>query len=115
MEDKTKPDIFIIGLGVLIPDHISIQAQRAISQCSQLYSIVQEPSRVWAPQGRSGDINIINALDLYVEGRLRMENYELVARTIVNAFTPGQSVGYVTYGNPMSYDRVAQELLKHAN
>ena len=46
--------------------------------------------------------------------RLRMENYELATQTVVNSLRPGHPVGYVTYGNPMNYDKVAENLVKHA-
>jgi hypothetical protein len=106
--------LYIIGLGVVIPGHISIQATRAMSECSELFSIVQEPSGLWMPVARQHLTKVTNLLESYAEGRLRIENYERAVQNVINALAPGRSVGYVTYGNPMSYDRVAQELLQHA-
>jgi uncharacterized protein YabN with tetrapyrrole methylase and pyrophosphatase domain len=109
----SQPDLFIIGLGVAIPGHITVEATQAMSRCARLYSIVQEPPRLWLPPENSG-IEVINALEMYVEGSIRIQNYERVARTIVAALGGTRPLGYVTYGNPMAYDRVAQNLLEYA-
>jgi len=101
-------------MGVIIPDHVTPQAQHAISRCSQIYAIVQEPSALWIPKGKLGQIKVINALDYYTDGGIRADNYERVAREIIGAASAGNAVGYVTYGNPMSYDRVAQNLVLYA-
>jgi uncharacterized protein YabN with tetrapyrrole methylase and pyrophosphatase domain len=113
MEIASQPDLFIIGLGVAIPSHITVQATRAMSRCARLYSIVQDPRRLWLPPENSG-IKVINALEMYVEGSIRIQNYERVARTIVAALDHARPLGYVTYGNPMAYDRVAQNLVHYA-
>jgi uncharacterized protein YabN with tetrapyrrole methylase and pyrophosphatase domain len=51
---------------------------------------------------------------LYSEGSLRTENYDRAAEAILKAASNGRTIGYVTYGNPMAYDRVAQNLVSHA-
>ena|ERR1700676_2487145 len=114
MKPTSLPDLYVIGLGVMIPDHVTIQATRAMSQCAKLFSIVQESPRLWLPPDKLGQIEVINALQWYEEDRLRSENYERAARTIINALGGGMCAGYVTYGNPMAYDRVAQNLLQYA-
>lgn len=114
MRTESQPELFLIGLGMMIPDHITIQAMQAMSSCAQLYTIVQEPAQMWLPSGSSRQIDVINALEWYVDGRLRTQNYEYVAKTILRSAHIGHSIGYVTYGNPMTYDRVAQNLLNYA-
>lgn len=113
MTTQPHSELFIIGLGVVIPDHVTPQAQRAIGRCARVYSIVQEPARLWIHADKLAQIEIINALSFYVDGGIRVDNYERVAREIVQAAT-GRSVGYVTYGNPMAYDRVASNLVQYA-
>lgn len=112
MHTTSQPDLFLIGLGVMIPDHITRQATRAMSRCSQVYSIVQESPRLWLPPEKLGQIEVLNVLDWYVEDSPRKHNYDRVAATIFKALGNGKSVGYVTYGNPMAYDRVAQNLVR---
>jgi precorrin-3B methylase len=114
MQDRSTSTLYIIGLGVSLPDHITPEATRAMSQCSRLYSIVQAPQRLWLPPGTLGKVEVVDAFQMYAEDRPRIQNYEHVARTIFQALDTCGSVGYVTYGNPMSYDCVAQNLVQYA-
>ena len=109
----SQPDLYIIGLGVSIPGHVTVQATRAMSRCVRLYSIVQEPPRLWLPKEHL-NLEVINALKMYNEDSIRTQNYERAARTIIAALDSAHPLGYVTYGNPMSYDRVAQNLVEYA-
>ena len=114
MPPDSEPDLFVIGLGVMVPGHVTVQATRAMTRCSRLFSIVQEPTHLWLPEDRVGRIDVVNALRWYEEDNLRTQNYDRVARRIFESLSPGQTLGYVTYGNPMAYDRVAQHLADYA-
>jgi precorrin-6B methylase 1 len=111
---KSPYDLYIIGLGVSIPEHLTIQAIDAMSSCSKLFSIVQEPVSLWLPPEKVGKVEVINLLDSYVDGGLRVENYERAAETVLSASGTGGSIGYITYGNAMAYDSVAQRIVKRA-
>lgn len=76
------------------------------------YSIVQEPARLWVPAEKLGQIEIMNALNFYTDGGVRTDNYDRVAREIIKA-AADRPIGYVTYGNPMAYDRVAHNLVEY--
>ena len=108
-----QPDLFIIGLGVIIPEHVTRQASQALSKCRRIYSIVQEPPHLWLPADSFAQTEVVNALGFYREGELRANNYKRAALAITEAIGGGRPLGYVTYGNPTSYDRVAQELVEH--
>jgi uncharacterized protein YabN with tetrapyrrole methylase and pyrophosphatase domain len=105
-----QPELFLIGLGVTVPDHITFQATRAMLHCSQIYSLIQESSHLWIPPGHTQKVEIVDVRSWYIEGELRTRNYDRVAETIFKAVSRGKSIGYVTYGNPMAYDSVAQNL-----
>jgi uncharacterized protein YabN with tetrapyrrole methylase and pyrophosphatase domain len=107
-------DLYVIGLGVSFPEHLTKQAIDAMASCSKLYSIVQEPLLPWLPAEKMGKIEVINLLDSYVDGTLRIENYNRAADLVLEASGDGMNVGYVTYGNPMAYDTVAQLIVKKA-
>jgi precorrin-2 methylase len=109
-----QPSVFIIGLGVSIPDHTTVEAYRVMESCARLYSIVQEPSLLWLPKGAAEKVQVVNVLPMYTEGALRTDNYERVARTIIDSIREIKPVGYVTYGNPLSYDSVAQNVIRYA-
>jgi uncharacterized protein YabN with tetrapyrrole methylase and pyrophosphatase domain len=107
-------DLYVIGLGVSFPEHLTKQAIDAMASCSKLFSIVQEPLLPWLPAEKMGKVEVVNLLDSYVDGTLRIENYNRAAEMVVQASSDGRPVGYVTYGNPMAYDTVAQLIVKKA-
>jgi hypothetical protein len=111
----SQPLLFIIGLGVKVPEHVTAQATMAMLRCTQIYSIVQEAPNLWLPSGKAGEIAVVSALRMYREGDLRSDNYQRTARAIVDAAAVGRTVGYVTYGNPMAYDSVAQNIIRFAS
>ena len=111
MSKKQRPELLIIGLGIMLPGQITVQASQALARCVRIYSIVQEDPRIWLPYGCYGKIEVVNALSSYIEGRVRTQNYDSAATSIIDALKEGGVIGYVTYGNPMAYDRVAQNLL----
>jgi precorrin-2 methylase len=109
-----KPLLSVIGLGVKIPDHATTEAMRAMALCDRIFAVVQEPPAVWLPPSAAGKIPVTNILGLYVEGTLRTQNYDRAAETIFQSVRDGQTIGYVTYGNPLAYDSVAQNLVRRA-
>ncbi len=111
---SSEPRLFIIGLGVKIPDHITRQASATIERCDRIFTIVQEPPGRWMPPECRMKIPVTNTFNMYVEGAMRSENYQRVAETIFGALQTSKTVGYVTYGNPMAYDSVSQALAKAA-
>lgn len=110
-----QPSIFLIGLGVKIPDHITLEAQRAMSACNLIYSIVQEPAYVWLPADVSKTLSVVNVLGMYEEHAPRPDNYRKAAETIIGALRETTPIGYVTYGNPLAYDSVSQNLIRQAH
>jgi precorrin-2 methylase len=106
--------LYVVGMGVKIPGHTTIAATEALSRCERIYTIVQEPPEVWLPAGRAARGSVVNLMSLYVEGALRSDNYARVAKTILDGLNEASVVGYVTYGNPLSYDSVAQALARAA-
>src|SRR5947209_3072627 len=100
LSNKPQALLNIVGLGVKIPDHTTLQAMKAMAECSRIYSIVQEPPAVWLPAGTPEPVPVTNVLDMYIEGALRTENYDRVADLIFQSLQETPAVGYVTYGNP---------------
>ncbi len=107
-------DLYIIGLGVSLPEHLTKQAIDTMASCCKLFSIVQEPLLPWLPLEKRENVEVINLLDFYVDGSIRMENYNRAADMVLEAKGDGRPVGYVTYGNPMFYDSVAQLIARKA-
>jgi uncharacterized protein YabN with tetrapyrrole methylase and pyrophosphatase domain len=109
-----EPRLYVIGVGVTIPDHITVEAFRAMAACNRIYTLLQEPPHVWLPPNTINLIPVINVFEMYVEGALRTSNYDRVADSIFNALNENAKIGYVTYGNPLVYDSVAQNLIRNA-
>jgi uncharacterized protein YabN with tetrapyrrole methylase and pyrophosphatase domain len=108
-----NPKLYVIGLGVKIPGHTTIEAAEAMVRCSRIYCIVQEPPAVWLPS-KASSIPVVNLMSMYIEGALRTDNYQRVAQAIFDGMKEVPVVGYVTYGNPLAYDSVAQKLVGDA-
>jgi precorrin-2 methylase len=107
-------DLYVIGLGVSLPEHLTTQAIDTMSSCCKLFSIVQEPLAQWLRPDKKENVEVINLLDFYVDGSIRMENYNRAAEMVLTATGDGRPIGYVTYGNPMAYDSVAQLIVRRA-
>jgi precorrin-2 methylase len=106
--------LYIVGLGVKIPDHVTVAAFEALARCERIYTIVQHPPARWMPAGAHANCEVINLMSRYVEGAVRHENYERVVREILKGLNETRPIAYVTYGNPLSYDSVAQALVQRA-
>jgi hypothetical protein len=111
--ESSQIRLYVIGLGIRIPGHTTIEAAHAMSQCMRLYSIVQEPAAWWLPP-RHISVPIVSLLPMYVEGELRTSNYDRVANAVFTGLEEVSTVGYVTYGNPLAYDSVGQKLVRDA-
>lgn len=106
--------LYVIGLGIKIPDHVTVEATAAMAACNCIYTVIQEKPALWLPRDTTGQIPVINLLEAYTDGAIRTENYDRAANSVFQAIEPEKTVGYVTYGNPMSYDSVAQGLVRLA-
>src|SRR5580700_405128 len=98
------PRIYLIGLGIKIPDHVTPEATTAMAASHSIYTVIQEHPALWMPKSATNQVPVVNLLDAYTEGALRAENYDRAADIIFQAVEPDKTVGYVTYGNPLCYD-----------
>ena len=67
---ETAPRLNIVGLGIRIPDQITVEASRALATCTRIFTIVQEAPAVWLP-AENRQIPVINVMDMYEEGAIR--------------------------------------------
>ena len=108
-----SPRLYIVGLGVRVPDHTTMEAAAAFARCDHIYTIVQQPPSMWLPRDAQR-VSVTNLLEMYVEGALRNENYDRVSRRIFDALESHRTIAYVTYGNPVVYDSVTHRLIRLA-
>lgn len=108
-----SPRLYIIGLGVSVPDHTTLEAAAALAKCDHIFTVVQQPPAMWLPHDGQR-VPVTNLLEMYVEGALRNDNYEQVSRRVFNALESHRTIAYVTYGNPVVYDSVTHMLIRLA-
>jgi uncharacterized protein YabN with tetrapyrrole methylase and pyrophosphatase domain len=113
MRPEAAPRLNIVGLGIRIPDHITVEVSRTLATCTRIFTVVQEPPAAWLP-AEGAHVPVINLMEMYEEGAIRTQNYERVSNRIFQSLDDTAVVGYVTYGNPLVYDSVSQQLVRHA-
>ena len=107
------PRLYIVGLGVSVPDHTTLEAAAALARCDHIFTIIQQQPSVWLPRDAQR-VSVTNLMEMYVEGALRTDNYDSVSRRIFDALESHRTIAYVTYGNPVVYDSVTHRLIRLA-
>ncbi|MER7273756.1 SAM-dependent methyltransferase [Dactylosporangium sp. NPDC000244] len=102
-------DVYVCGSGVRLPDHLTIEVLRALDACSTIFSIWPDGYQVLLPEGLRARFRSL--MPLYRPGELRDDTYALQVDAIVSAARADPPVAYLTPGNPMVFDSVAQGLL----
>ena len=109
MSGSVSPQIvYAIGLGIRIPDHLTVEALDALQRCRRLFSIL--PGTILSPLPTDITAKIESLEPHYVPGVLRRDAYQRQVSVILDACTPESPVGYVTSGNPVFFDSVTDGL-----
>ena len=106
----TRKELYLVGAGVLFPDHLTLQAIEVLGACDRVYTNLQ-PSE-FASLPKDLRVKCESLWPMYRENRDRSSNYRDVAGAVVAAAERGRSVAWMTYGHPLVFDSVSQELLK---
>ncbi|HJQ08041.1 MAG TPA: SAM-dependent methyltransferase [Candidatus Saccharimonadales bacterium] len=103
-------DIYIIGIGQRFPQHLTLEALEALTDCRTIYTLLGDAEVASLPD----DIGVKcrSVRKLYQPNRRRSDNYTEVARTVLNAARSGRPVGWLTWGNPRVLDSVSHTLAK---
>lgn len=117
-------NIIVLGGGLRIPDQITIETLEMLSTCKAIFTVYHPKKLVestieWYIDitcKKNIDIQVFGADELYKPNTLRENNYELVAKTIIQGVAKfGSPVCYFTQGNPVNYDRVTSLLSEYAS
>jgi hypothetical protein len=66
--------------------------------CARIYTIIQEPPTLWVPEKLvDQELKVVNVLPMYMQGIPRTDNYDRVAKTIVESVKETNPIAYVTY------------------
>jgi len=115
-------DIIIVGAGLKMPEHLTIEALEALCCSKVIFTIFHEAPLVkstieWYAKSKHNsqlEIDVRSLDELYEPNRLRVHNYMLAADTIIKEVKNGRPICYLTQGNPVVFDRVTKEVIKRA-
>lgn len=103
-------DLYILGAGVKIPAHLTVEVLEAIQSSNVLYTVIRKPKEEWLPT--SVDIDVISYWDLFKAGDIRRNNYKRAVESILDAIEAKGPVAYLTPGNPVVFDSVSHALIE---
>jgi len=100
--------VYAIGLGIRIPDHLTLEALEALQACARLFSIIPHNTLRSLPTEIVAKVESLEPY--YVPGVLRRAAYERQVAVMLEAAAQEGPVGYVTVGNPVFFDSVTEGL-----
>lgn len=106
-------DICIVGAGVRMPQHFTLESMDVLRQCKIIYALLPLEVQDWL-RNYLIDPTVINLFDIYESNALRRNNYDRAVETILSAAIEQHPIAYVTPGNPVVLDSVTQGILAGA-
>jgi uncharacterized protein YabN with tetrapyrrole methylase and pyrophosphatase domain len=109
---ESLPDIWVIGLGVRVPGHLTTEAIEALRTCRRVYTAL--PAGYLASALPEPAPPVDSLYDRFVPGQLRTDAYRSIVDTVVQAAAREPPVGYLTTGNPIIFDQITTGILAAA-
>src|SRR3954463_3273828 len=106
---RRHTDVFIVGAGVQVPDHLTVAAVDALEKCQEIYSILPRSTHKLMPSRWASKIRSLQ--DLYEQGERRVDVYGEEVDLIWQAAVSSPPVAYLTVGNPVVFDSVTAGLI----
>jgi hypothetical protein len=105
-------DLYLLGAGVVFPDHLTVQTIEILSACARVCTNLPD-SRL---NGLPADLRekCISLWPLYQDGRRRRENYRDVTNAVLGEVEMARPLAWLTPGHPMVFDSVSKSLLEAA-
>jgi uncharacterized protein len=101
-------DLYIVGAGVAIPDHLTGQSLAALRACGRIFVNLEESALAQLPTDIAARCESVR--HLYQDQALRVENYRAVTQAVIDAMGNGP-VGWLTPGHPRVFDSVSEGLV----
>jgi len=101
--------LYLVGAGVLFPNHITLQTLEILNSCKRVYTNIQESNLAGLPSEIRS--KCVTLWPMYQDGRLRRENYSDVSKYILSAAELESPIAWLTPGHPVVFDSVTQLLL----
>jgi len=109
MNNKSISDLYILGSGVLFPEHLTLETLDILQACLKICTNLPQSKIELLPESIKS--KVINFSSLYKQGRVRLENYRDVIDAVLNAVTSDGPTVWLTPGHPSVFDRVTSTLL----
>ena len=103
-------DLYLLGAGILFPDHLTIQTIEILAACNRVYTNLGEERLQALPKELR--MKCVSLRSLYQDKRKRSENYRDVIGAVLEAARQHRPCAWMTPGHPFVFDSVSQELLK---
>jgi uncharacterized protein len=105
-------DLYIVGAGIAVPDHLTIQTVEVLRACTRIYTNLTESKLNLLPDDLRA--KCISLWPLYQENRPRADNYRDVANAVVEKIANERPVAWLTPGHPLVFDSVSTTLIQAA-
>jgi precorrin-2 methylase len=121
-QDPIPFAIALIGMGVRQVTHMTLEAITVLRRCRRGFVAGPDQEAVnrlreeLATHLKPGDIlpPLVSLSSAYLPDRPRCQNYVEAAGLVLQAAQAERPVAYLTFGNPVTYDTVTQEILASA-
>lgn len=110
--EQAAPDIYIVGTGVRVPDHMTIEAIEALTRCREIYTILHPSMEALLPREIAPKIKSL--WPLYTPGSYRRDVYDAEIATVLDAASQQKTVAYLAPGNPVIFDSVTHGIIAGA-
>lgn len=94
-------DVYVVGLGMVVPTHITTEADRALSRAAETYLLHFDSSVEGYLQRRYGAVRSLG--DLYEIDKPRRVTYREVAKVVLDAAQSRSPVALAMYGHPLMF------------
>lgn len=115
-------DVAILGMGVRSVAHMTLEAIDTLKRCAR--GFVVSPDQQTVDDFRASVTSYLrdgeslppleSLSQAYKKNRQRHENYREAGRIVLDALETERPIAYLTPGNPVTFDRVAEEILQGA-
>jgi len=110
MKDHLDRQIFICGIGLRSPHHLTVETLDALDKCNLIFSILKESDKQFLPKNLQN--KFVSLWSLYKPGALRHESYQKQVDKIIDEALQNSPIAYLTQGNPVFFDSVTQGIIR---
>ena len=107
----TQSRVSIVGAGIKIPDHMTIEGLSVLQSCDEVWTVLQESPQTWSLT-KNCTAKVHKLTDDYSSNERRSVNYQSAVQRMVNRALQGYHICYLTYGNPTYFDSVCAGLIE---